>query len=70
MATCTLTIDDEGTVTAATGTWTFAPAPGAMVAEVDADYLWFGYWLQTAANDDGTSTYSFQSDSGMAVKTR
>ena len=63
-ATCTLTIDDEGELIAATGGWTFTPEKGATVLEVDADYLWFGYWLQTTTNDDGTSSYSFQSDSG------
>ena len=64
---CTLTINAGGTVTAATGGWTFAPVKGETVDELDADYLWFGYWLQTAANDDGTSTYSFQSDSGGSM---
>ena len=62
-ASCTLTLDAKGTVTESTGTWVFEPDSGAMVDELDADYLWFGYWLRTAANDDGTYTYSFQADS-------
>ena len=63
VALCALTIDSKGAVTAAEGSWNFTPDAGATVDEPDADYLWFGYWLRTAANDDGTSTYSFQADS-------
>lgn len=66
-ATCTLTIDAKGVVTGATGNWKFTPDAGATVDKLDADYLWFGYWLRSAANDDGTYTYSFQSDSGASA---
>ena len=66
--TCTVTIDSGGKVIAVgdQDSWDFTPDPRSTVNELDADYLWFGYWLQTTANDDGTSSYSFQSDSGSS----
>ena len=66
-ASCTVTVNRKGVVTAAIGDWTFTPTVGAMVAELDGDYLQFGYWLQTTAGDDGTSSYKFQAFSDGSV---
>ena len=38
-----------------------------MANVADGDYLHFGYWLESTENDDGTSSYKFQSFSGGSM---
>lgn len=58
---CGAAIDSAGTLTL-TGTWHFVAtdAMNAMVAGVmrDADYLDFGYWLETTTAADGTLSHA------------
>ena len=56
---CMITADGDGEVSS-TNDWSFvANAPNtATVKEPDADYRWFGWWLDAPAGDD--PTYRFQ----------
>ena len=57
--TCTATNDRKGNLASLTGgQWTFTPdSTKVSVADVqtDADYLDFGYWVQTTAAESGTA---------------
>ena len=48
---CSVTINDKGTATTIAGTWTFTPDAGAMVDVADADYMYYGFWLDTTLKD-------------------
>ena len=48
---CSSTNDGEGSPSALGGTWHFIPDEGAMVSIPDADYLYFGWWLQKDSDD-------------------
>ena len=57
---CDVRSDKDGKLATFTGTWTFtATSKDAMVAGalMDADYLDFGYWVQTTTAD-GTTSYA------------
>ena len=57
-ASCVSTVDSKGNLVALIGTWTFAPtSTSSMVADVrtDADYLDFGYWVQTDVSGETDS---------------
>ena len=55
---CSVTVDDEGDITAMTGTWVFTPNAGAMSPVPDADYLHYGFWLKRTKDDDGNIEYN------------
>ncbi|MDE0332984.1 MAG: hypothetical protein OXL41_14085 [Nitrospinae bacterium] len=57
-ADCSMTINDEGEGTALVGTWTFTPDAGATVDVADADYMYYGFWLDTTLKDGATSSYN------------
>ena len=57
-AVCTVTVDDEGMVTAMSDGWVFTPDAGAMSDVPDADYLHYGAWLQRTTDSDGEVTYN------------
>ena len=67
---CTATADNDGNLATLTGSWMFTPtdykADKYMVRGVtdDADYLHFGYWLESTEAEDGTTSYEFQAFSG------
>ena len=56
-------ISKDGIV-GATGTWTFNPAPGAMLLQQDADYVQFGWWIRKD-KDGPTHVGVFQRGSGL-----
>ena len=62
MATCSVTVNDKGVVTAFGDgdTWTFTGAPDAKLLLADDDYLHFGWWVDEMAN----GKYAFQSFAG------
>ena len=53
---CTVTVDDEGDLTAASDGWIFTPAKGATSDVPDADYLHYGFWLARTKDSDGDVT--------------
>lgn len=55
---CTVTVNDEGEVTAITGTWVFTPDMGATSDQPDYDYLSYGFWLKRTTDADGMVTYN------------
>ena len=57
-ADCTVTVDDEGAITAMSAGWAFIPATGATSDVADADYLHYGFWLKRTTDDDGVLTYN------------
>ncbi len=77
---CTSSIRAGGGIALAGGTdgWTFVPDSGAMVAESDAAYSWFGWWLRDlgesyavgafhgGAGDDAADFANFVRLQGMA----
>lgn len=54
---CVVTVDDEGKTTAVTGTWTFTPDAGVTVDVADADYMYYGFWLDTTTKDGQIASY-------------
>ena len=56
-AGCSVTINDKGTATAMAGKWTFTPDSGATVDVADADYMYYGFWLNTTTKDGAISSY-------------
>ena len=54
---CTVTVNDEGELTAASNGWIFTPAKGATSDQPDYVYYRYGFWLQRTkdANGDVTS---------------
>ena len=57
-ADCTVTVDDEGKITAMSVGWVFIPNEGATSDVADADYLHYGAWLKRTADADGAITYN------------
>ena len=49
--TCSSTNDGKGSPTSLAGTWHFKPDAGAMVQQPDANYLYYGWWVNK--NKDG-----------------
>ncbi len=48
---CSSINDGKGTVTSLEGTWYFKPDAGAMVSQPDANYLYYGWWVNK--DEDG-----------------
>lgn len=57
-ADCTVTVDDEGAITAMSDGWVFTPNAGATSDVPDADYLNYGFWLKRTTDSDGAVTYN------------
>ena len=57
-ADCTVTVDDEGTITAMSAGWAFIPDEGATSDVPDADYLHYGFWLKRTTDADDAVTYN------------
>ena len=57
-ATCTVTLDASGRITAMSAGWIFTPGPGATVEVRDEDYLHYGFWLKKMTDDEGAVTYN------------
>ena len=55
---CTVTLDDDGAITAMSEGWVFIPASGATVDVPDSDYLHYGFWLKKTMASDGATTYN------------
>ena len=54
---CSVTVDAEGKLTAASDGWIFTPDMGATSDVQDADYLHYGFWLKRTTTD-GATTYN------------
>ena len=54
---CSVTVNDKGEATAIAGTWTFTPDSGATVDVADADYMYYGFWLDTTTKDGEIASY-------------
>jgi hypothetical protein len=52
--TCASTNDGKGSPSELTGTWHFKPDSGAMVHQLDAHYLYYGWWV--SKDKDGMPT--------------
>ena len=55
---CTVTVDDEGDVTAIGGAWIFTPGTDATSSQPDYEYLSYGFWLEKTADADDAITYN------------
>ena len=55
---CTVTVDDEGDVTAIAGMWIFTPGTDATSSQPDYEYLSYGFWLKKTADADDATTYN------------
>ena len=55
---CTISVDKDVKLSTLAGTWTFTPDSNATVAgvDLDADYIDFGYWMETTTVA-GTDSY-------------
>ena len=67
--TCSAGTNAKGELTTLTGDWTFTPKakPGdIMVMNVipDADYMSFGYWVQSTTDRDGETTHGISTFTG------
>ena len=56
-ADCSVTVNDKGVATTIVGTWTFTPDAGATVDVADADYMYYGFWLDTTTKDGAITSY-------------
>ena len=56
-ASCTVTVNGKGVLTAATDGWIFTPDAGAKSDVADADFLHYGFWLQKTTDKDDVLTY-------------
>ena len=55
---CTVATDAMGKLNALTdGEWEFTPDAGATVSKADADYLYYGFWLDTTTKDGEITSY-------------
>ena len=57
-AQCTVTLDENGKITAMSMGWIFTPDPDATVDVLDDDYLHYGFWLKKTTDDEGAVTYN------------
>ena len=55
---CTVTLDDEGTITEMSAGWIFTPDTGVRVDVQDDDFLHYGFWLRRTTDEDGVLTYN------------
>ncbi len=64
-ASCTVSADHEGTLNFG-GNWTFTFDEGSLVEVADADWLYFGWWIDRPeeAGTDGSYAYRFQTLAG------
>ena len=53
---CTVTVNDEGELTAASDGWIFTPAMGATSDQPDYEYYHYGFWLARTKDSDGHVT--------------
>ena len=54
---CTVTVNEDDEVTAASAGWQFTPNAGATVKVGDSDYLTYGFWLDTTTKDGDITSY-------------
>ena len=65
-ADCQIVVATDGAVTP-TGTWKFTAVMGAMIALADADYLYFGWWVEAPGEDDQAfQTFAGATGAGLA----
>ena len=57
-ALCSVTVNDEGEITAMSDGWIFTPDTGVKVDVPDSDYLHYGFWLMKTTDKDGVLTYN------------
>ena len=62
---CTSSVRHGGGYTLAGGDWKFVPAAGAVVATMDTEYQYFGWWQR--ATEDGYALGTFHAGSGSAA---
>ena len=67
MAACSVVVDSDGKPAGtAAGDWKFTAAEGAMIALADAEYLYFGWWVESPAEGE-TGDHKFQTFVGAAM---
>ena len=70
---CSVTIDADGKITAATGDLDFTPGENAKIDIAQTDYLYYGIWLQRTKDADGATTYdeveAFYGSNDLAAST-
>ncbi len=68
---CSSINDGKGTVTSLEGTWHFKPDAGAMVSQPDANYLYYGWWVNKDKDGEPTAASAFSglmaSDGGLTA---
>ena len=57
--TCEANASANGAIALEGGTWVFVHNTGAMTSKPDANYLYFGWWLQKNKDDEPTSASAF-----------
>ena len=57
-ADCTVTLDEDGDITAMSDGWIFTPADGSTVNVPDSDFLHYGFWLKKTTDADGAVEYN------------
>ena len=55
---CTVTVDSEGMLTAASDGWIFTPAKRATSDVPDPDHMHYGFWLKKTTDEDRMTTYN------------
>ena len=61
---CTVSLDADGMITAMSDGWVFTPDAGATSDVADADYLYYGFWLQRTTNEGGVTYGEVQTFAG------
>ena len=64
-STCTSSVKHGGGYTLAGGSWKFVPAAGAMVATIDTEFQYFGWWLRETG--DSFAVGAFHASAGGAA---
>ena len=64
---CSIETNEDGKLETVVGTWYFTPGKGETSPVPDADYLRYGFWVDSSMNEDGDPVYKVQtfSDGSM-----
>ena len=66
-ADCTVTVDDEGAITAMSDGWVFIPDMGATSDQPDYDYYHYGFWLKRTTADGDVTYDEVETFAGSSV---
>ena len=65
---CSIATDDDGKLETVVGTWHFTPNEGETSPVPDADYLHYGFWIDSSEDEDGDPVYAVQTFSGGSME--